>query len=293
MNYCRRLAGAGHTIGPPETKREREDDMDLAIGDRMKEQEMAEAGRRFVPSLPVCARLDGKGFSKFTKDMPRPYEPRLSVLMQEVTVRLVAETGACMGYTQSDEISLAFFSQRAESQIFFDGRIQKMTSVLASMCTAWFNELFQARFEERQLAFFDCRVWQPPSLVEAANVFLWRELDAIKNSVSMVAQHHFPHKALQGKHGGEMRAMLLQEGVDWDDFPDFFKRGTYVQRRKTTRRFTAEELLALPPRHEALSNPNLQVERSEVRTIDMPPFASVSNRVDVIFEGAEPAAAPR
>ncbi len=266
--------------------------MELSIGDRMKEYEMAEAGRRFAHELPVCARLDGKNFSKFTRDMARPYDPRLSRLMQEVTVRLVREAGSCMGYTQSDEITLAFFSQGAKSQIFFDGRIQKMTSVLASMCTAWFNDLFRSAFGEERLAFFDCRVWQPPSLAEAANVFLWREFDATKNSIAMAAQHRFSHEQLQDKHGGEMKQMLLDEGVDWDGYPDFFKRGTFVQRRKVVRCFTAEELQALPPRHEARLRPALEVERSEVRQLSMPPFASVSNRVEVVFQGAEPVSHP-
>ena len=34
--------------------------------------------------------------------------------------------------------------------------------------------------------------------------------------------------------------------------------------------------------------PSLTIERSEIQRLDMPPFAKVKNRVDVIFSSAEP-----
>ncbi len=109
-----------------------------AMGDRMKDFEMMEAGRRFMPLLPIVARLDGKGFSKFTNGLARPYDERLSNLMVETVKYLVQESNAVMGYTQSDEITLAWYSDTIESQIYFDGRIQKMVSVLAAKCSVRF-----------------------------------------------------------------------------------------------------------------------------------------------------------
>ena len=97
-----------------------------------------EAGRRFIPTLPVMARMDGRGFSKFTKGMNRPYDERMSAAMVETTVALVKATGACFGYSQSDEITLVWHSIDVKSQVFFDGRIQKMTSQLAALATLFF-----------------------------------------------------------------------------------------------------------------------------------------------------------
>src|SRR5690606_26266119 len=138
-----------------------------------------------------------------------------------------------------------------------DGRVQKLTSILAAMATAKFNALLPERIPERagKLALFDCRVWTVPSREEAANVFLWRERDAIKNSVSMAARHYYSHAQLDHKDASDMQEMLFAKGVNWNDYPAFFKRGTYVQRRVVHRPFTAEELEALPPLHEARSNP--------------------------------------
>ncbi|GAK57454.1 hypothetical protein U27_04421 [Candidatus Vecturithrix granuli] len=260
------------------------------FGNRMKTYEHQEAGRRFLPLLPVCARLDGKGFHKLTQGLARPYDTRFVEIMCQTTAYLVKETQACIGYTQSDEISLVWYSDDYKSQTFFDRRIQKMVSVLASMTTAFFNASLPKHLPEKTgaLALFDCRVWQVPILTEAANTFLWREYDATKNSISMAARHYYPHEVLYKKTSAEMQEMLWQKGVNWNDYPAFFKRGTFIQKRKVVRAFTAEEIDHLPAKHEAHANPNLLIERSEIQRLAMPPFAKVKNRVEVIFSAAAP-----
>ena len=260
------------------------------LGDRMKEYEGMEGERRFLPLLPVCARIDGKSFSRFTKGLARPYDKRLVDLMGQTTTYLVEETQAKMGYTQSDEINLVWYSDDFKSQIFFDGRIQKIVSVIASMTTAYFNRHLEKYLPEKadRLGFFDSRAWQVPTLEEAANTFLWRELDATKNSISMAARSYYSHKALMGKKAAEMQEMLFQKGVNWNDYPDFFKRGSFFQKHKVYRKFTPEEIERLPRQHQARKNPDLKVERSSVRRLKMPPFSRVKNRVEVILTGAEP-----
>lgn len=262
-----------------------------ALGDRMKMYEQMEAGRRFLPYLPVVARLDGKNFSNFTKGMRRPYDEAMTESMQWLTKAMVEETNACCGYTQSDEITLAWYSADPKSQIYFDARITKMTSVLAATASVQFNRIIAFKLSpqyQTKYPVFDCRVWQMPTLEEAVNVFQWREFDATKNSISMAAQHFFSHKELHKKHTGEMQEMLFQKGVNWNDYPPYFKRGSYYQRRAITTKFTAEELATLPPLHDAHKNPDLTFERHQVRRIEMPPLASVQNRVQVIFQGEEP-----
>lgn len=110
----------------------------------------------------------------------------------------------------------------------------------------------------------------------------------IFDSIAMAARAHCTHKQRDNKNGAEMQAMLLEKGVNWHDYPDFFKRGTYVQRRKTLRKFTAEELDKLPPLHEARKNPDLMVERTDCVALALPPLRLVKNRVEVLFAGAEP-----
>lgn len=260
------------------------------FGNRMKDYERMETGRKFMPGLPVYARIDGRSFSKFTKGMMRPYDIAMSNAMVATTKYLVDETHACIGYTQSDEISLCWFIDTRDGQIFFDGKIQKMVSVLAGLATARFNqygrELWPDRFE-RALPVFDARVFQLPNKVECANAFLWREFDATKNSISMAARSIYSHKELHQKNGSEMQEMLWQIGINWNDYPASFKRGTYVQRKATWVELDAATLAKIPEN----KRPDGPVQRHEIATLDLPPFATVTNRVEVIFDGADPVVA--
>lgn len=256
----------------------------------MKSFEQNQAGQRCIPLLPVVARLDGKNFSSFTKGLGRPYDTRLTDLMVDTTKFLVEESNAACGYTQSDEITLAWYSSDSRSQIYFDGRVQKMVSVLAATCTAFFNRELPARIPEKAGLWpvFDCRVWCLPTLEEAANCFVWRELDATKNAITMAAQSYYSHKELDGKNGSEKQEMLFLKGVNWNEYPTAFKRGTYVARRKVRRKLSPEDIALLPEKHHARQNPDLEVERSEYRRLVMPPILKVTNRVGVIFRGEEP-----
>jgi tRNA(His) guanylyltransferase len=258
------------------------------LGDRMKLYESAEAGRRFMPLLPIMARIDGRAFHSFTRGMEEPFDPRFSQAMIDTTVYLVRETNACMGYTQSDEISLAWHSTDPKSQIWFDGRIAKMTSQLAAHATLAFYRIVADKMPEYadRMPTFDARVWQVPNRTEGANVFLWREWDATKNSLSMAASAHFSHKFLHGKNGREKHDLLHGKGINWNDYPAHFKRGTYVQRMTVARPFTTDELELLPAKHDARSNPSLVVERTVWDAVDMPPLGTVTNREEVIFDGA-------
>jgi len=260
-----------------------------ALGDRMKRYERLASGR-FLPQLPICARIDGKRFSRFTRGLARPYDERLSRLMIDTTRYLVEETQAVIGYTQSDEISLVFYRDDPDAQVFLDGRIQKLTSILAAMTTAYFGKELARRLPEKAEAMplFDCRTWVVPTLDEAVNVLVWREADATKNSLSMAAREHYGHGELHGVGGAELHELLHAKGINWNDYPRFFKRGTYVQRRTVKRRFTADELSRLPAQHAARQDPELEVERRVTVELDLPPIRRVANRRAVVFDGAEP-----
>ena len=258
------------------------------LGDRMKGLESAEAGRKLDTTLPIMVRLDGKGFSKWTYGLERPFDERMSQLMRTVTDFLVKESHAQFGYTQSDEITLCLYSDSPERQIFFDGKVQKLNSVLSSFATAKFNSLVNTYFMEdigrKPLAFFDCRVWNVPSLEEATNCVIWRQLDASKNSVSMAARHYYSHKELMNKTCEEMKEMLLDCGVSWNDYPNFFKIGTLFLRRKKMTKFSYDELEKLPEKHEARVNPDFEIERSivEGKSVNMLDIEG-NERVEFLF----------
>jgi tRNA(His) guanylyltransferase len=256
------------------------------LGDRMKDFEMLEAGRRLLPGVPVIARLDGRAFHTFTRGMPRPYHEPMSRAMIETARFLVSETHAKFAYTQSDEITLGFWNADSQAEPLFNGRVQKLCSVLASLATAKFNQEVAIRMPGKaaELPVFDARVFTLPSLEEATACVLWRALDCTKNAITMAASAYYSHKALQGKRSAEKHEMLHAKGVNFNDFPAFFKNGTLLRRETFLKELLPEELERIPAKH----RPEGAVLRSQVVEADMPPFPKVANLKEVLFEGAAP-----
>ena len=261
------------------------------FGDRMKSLERRETEQTFMPLLPIVVRLDGRSFHSYTSGFDRPIDSDFRKAMVETTKVLVEETNATIGYTQSDEITLVLYSSNLKSQIWFNGEKFKIVSCLASLCSVTFYK-FMSQFKAGNLPgkvpTFDCRAYNVPNKIEAANGVLWRELDCTKNAISMASRCYYSHAELNDKSGSEKQEMLFAKGVNFNDYPAYFKRGTFVQRKKTARKFTADEIKLLPSKHQARTNPDLVVERTDVVEVPMPRFSSVINRVEVVFDGAEP-----
>lgn len=249
------------------------------LGDRMKIYEGIECNRILIPRLPIYARLDGKCFSRLTRNMSRPFDTNMSRMMIDTTKYLVEETHAIIGYTQSDEISLGWHFTEPKSEPLFGGKLQKLHSIFAGMASAKFTDLI------KYPAVFDCRVFNLPNIEEWANAFLWRELDATKNAISMAASCYFSPKQLHGKDVKEKQEMLFQHhDINFNDYPAFFKRGTFVRRITEERHMTDEELSKIPFEHRPID----PILRSKIVELEMPRLLSISNRVGVLLNGEEP-----
>ena len=213
-----------------------------SLGDRMKAD--YENRTRFL--LPrrtyTLIRVDGKNFHRYTRGCARPYDTGLMEDMDTAALSLCLNIeGAQLAYVQSDEISVLltdFGSPQAEA--WFNGSVQKLASLSASLATAHFNAArirrATAQDTDYGLACFDSRAFTIPDPTEVENYFVWRQQDATRNSVSMTAQAHFPHERLQGKSTDQMQEMLWSErGINWNDQPGGFKRGRCIIRRSVIR----------------------------------------------------------
>lgn len=251
------------------------------LGDRMKEYESAATRLRLDPFLPICARIDGRSFSQFTRGCEKPFDARISNAMRATTAYLVEETQARVGYVQSDEISLIWQAEEGGS-IFFDGKMLKMASVLASMAGVKFFSVLGGD----RLPAFDCRVWQLPSETEAANTILWRVLDARRNAISSACRVHYSAEEMHKKAGAAQLEMLAKKGVIFDEaFPAEDRHGVFYRRVSGEIEIDEKTWENIPERHRPESRLAL---RSWVEAMDTPYFLDVQNREAVIFEGAAP-----
>lgn len=195
-------------------------------------------------------RIDGKCFSNFTKNLDKPFDAGLIADMNETATYLCKNIqGAKIGFVQSDEISILMTDfDGLQTDAWFDGNIQKIVSVAASLAASKFNQLRWMRYvNERynntednvswewfegvrklKLADFDARTFTIPSKTEVANMFLWRQQDTVRNSISSVAQTLYSSKELHGKNMSQQQEMIFQKGQNWNDYDPMLKRGRFV-----------------------------------------------------------------
>jgi len=226
-----------------------------SLGDRMK-MAYENRTRYLLPRRTYSMiRIDGKAFHTYTKGLIRPFDMKLVNDMDETAIYLCKNIqGAKLAFVQSDEISILLTDfDSLTSDAWFDGNIQKIASVSASLATARFNQLrmegFFANYSDKivqgkididiqltddlrtfKLATFDSRVFTLPTATEVSNYLVWRQNDTVRNSISSVAQSLFSHKELMNVNTNQMQEMCFQKGVNWNDFDLKLKNGRVIMK---------------------------------------------------------------
>lgn len=184
-----------------------------------------------LPGLFMVARLDGRNFTRLTRelcDFEAPFDVRFRDMMT-ATVEHLMQCGfrVVYGYTQSDEISLLF---HREIDVF-QRKLRKYNSVLAGEASAKFSILLG------QIGCFDCRISQFPGTEQVYDYFLWRSEDAHRNALNghcywlLRKEGQTPEaaaKVLFGMSVSEKNELLFDRGVNFNDIPAWQKRGAGV-----------------------------------------------------------------
>jgi tRNA(His) guanylyltransferase len=255
-----------------------------AFGDRMKRYEAVEAQRALPPELPVLVRIDGRRFSKFTRGFRKPFDPDLSGAMRETCRLLVEETGARVGYVQSDEISLVLERRHEGDALPFSGRSQKIASTCASLATALFIRALHRTRPDRALdglPSFDARAWSVPDRVEAANAILWRVQDARKNGISAACRSVARPSEMQGLSGPEMIALMAVRELAFEtDFAEADRLGILHLRRVVIAPIEEATWVRIPERHRPTSR---EVARSVVSETSVSDLLTAPDRVGFLL----------
>jgi len=170
--------------------------------------------------MPLIVRVDGRAFHTWTRGFERPFDERIIDWMNGVATYLCHEiAGAQFAYVQSDEVSVLVHNyKRHETQPWVNNRIQKIVSLSASVAASTMTILSEKTAE------FDARAFVLPES-EVANYFLWRQQDATRNSIQMLARSLYSHKECDRKNTSQLQEMCFQKGKNWNDLPTSLKRG--------------------------------------------------------------------
>lgn len=242
------------------------------LGKRMKENYENIPNVRLTRRTPVAIRIDGKSFHTFCREFKKPFDDILIKTMQETMQYLCENIQGCVfGYTQSDEITLILIDYaKLESSTWFDYKIQKLCSIAASMATMIFNKRLITNLNDiltdvfidgnnnkenkynkyigtycraiNKGAMFDARCFNIPK-EEVTNLIYWRQLDATRNSIQMVAQANFSHKEIQGLSCNQLQnKLLIEKNINWNDLPIVKKRGSACIKDENNHWFIDKEM---------------------------------------------------
>lgn len=212
-------------------------------------------------------RVDGHCFHTFTRKLKKPFDPNMVKSMCQATKKLVEFFSACYGYTQSDEITIVLPKNAQD----FGRKTHKLASLAAAIATAEFIKYMEFYMGKKltNLPVFDGRAFGLMNEEELGYYQCFRQHDACRNAISAVARAYYSHKQLESKNSDEKVQMLADKGVDfWKDYSTAEIFGYYFRRKLSTRKFTKAEIAKLPERHEARTNPDLMVVRSEILKFD-------------------------
>jgi tRNA(His) 5'-end guanylyltransferase len=180
------------------------------------------------PEIFIVARIDGRNFTRLTKETHKfeaPFDTRFRDAMTETAKHLMnCGFNVLYGFTESDEISLLF--DKGENA--FKRKTRKFNSILAGEASAKFSLRLGG------MACFDCRISELPNEDLVVDYFRWRSEDAARNALNA---HCYWLQRRQGKSVSEATAFLMkksvgskneflfQNGINFNDLPNWQKRG--------------------------------------------------------------------
>ncbi len=181
-----------------------------------------------LPEIYLVARLDGRNFSRLTKeicDFEAPFDVRFRDMMVN-TVKHLMDCGfrVVYGFTESDEISLLFHTEENT----FGRKVRKFDSVLAGETSGKFS------IELGMPAAMDCRIIPLPAVENVKDYFLWRQEDAHRNALNahcywMLRKEGYgaieATKMIEGKSVADKNELLFSRGINFNDLPSWQKRG--------------------------------------------------------------------
>lgn len=218
----------------------------LKLGDRMKALQSLRDYKLDKKEYVLC-HIDGRAFSKLIKhNFELPFDDKFIDFMNQTAIYLCKSIQGCkLAYVQSDEISLLLTDfSKEETGNFFQYRLCKLQSVIASLATGEFNRLWYCDqiinnpsdavdiISSRKPVQFDCKAWNVYEYNDAFAWFKFRQNDCIRNSKQQAAQTYVkPKKKLVNLSSDQQIELLKNEyGIDWNEYSNGKKYGRLICR---------------------------------------------------------------
>lgn len=201
----------------------------MNLADRQKKYESS-YDYKILDKIPIIIRINGKNFSKLSKNLEKPFSNDLFKVMANAAMYSITEIqGVIFGYLHHDEITFVLRNdQTHETESWFGNRIQKINSIAVSTFTmAFYKFLLASELELSGDPTFDCRAFGVPNIAEANNNIIWRQQDCLKESLRSACLYEIGSKIgvkkayelIEGKTIEEKKYELLKySDISFDEF---------------------------------------------------------------------------
>lgn len=195
---------------------------------------------KIIPRIPIIIKINGRSFSKVTKQIQKPFCHKTMTLLSDTMLSLAKQIdGVVFGYQYSDKIILVIRNDRSSDEDpWFGNCIQKQASASSSIATYEFMSKLWAMDDPPALEgsiTFTSSVFGVPSIKEAINNLLYRQFRCLQNVINESVQsilwpRYGPqtNTMLNEKSMDERKKILDEAGFEFDSLPSSYRHGSGV-----------------------------------------------------------------
>jgi len=193
-----------------------------------------------ISRIPVIIKIDGRSFSRVTKNTPKPFCHKTMAMLNGTMLALAKQIdGVVFGYQYSDKIILVLRNDRSQDEDpWFGNSIQKITSVSASLATYEFMSQLWGVEDPPNLdgaVTFSSQVFPVPNVSEAINYLIFRQFKCVQNAINESVQSVLwprygrqTYDLLEDKSMEDRKKILEDSGFDFDSLPGAYRHGSGV-----------------------------------------------------------------
>ena len=190
---------------------------------------------KLLNRVPIIICINGRGFSKVTQLLDKPYCPKFAEGMLSTTLRLCTDVeGAVFAYQHNDEIVIvARNDQTNETNPWYDNKLQKICSVTSAIATMHFND-YARDLNMVGAPVFTSQVFIVPTIGEAVNTIIYKQQQNFHTSIQSACLYELIKKYDKNNIKDMMAGLSIDEKVDllhqeadinFNDYPVSFRRG--------------------------------------------------------------------
>lgn len=192
---------------------------------------------KLLPRIPLIISVNGRGFSKITSLLDKPYCEKFGECILNTMLRLCTDVeGALFGYQHNDEIVLVLRNDQNQNTLpWYENSIQKICSVTSSIASLHFNKCANAiGLNLMGESIFTSQIFAVPNIAESINAIVFKQQHNFHTSIQFACFYELLKKydkntikeMLSGLSIDERIDLLHQEcKIDFNNYPQVFRRG--------------------------------------------------------------------